>query len=80
MMRRVALLLGLVLTCLAEATTGAEDKPLFRFAQVNDLHVQATEPAVQSPEQQTYKQANEKARWVVEAINGETLLPPLILW
>jgi predicted MPP superfamily phosphohydrolase len=55
--------------------SGAEPKPLFRFAQVNDLHVQATEPPVRSEQQQTYKSANEKARWVVEAING-TLLPP----
>jgi hypothetical protein len=56
------------------ATSGADEKPLFRFAQVNDLHVQATEPAVQSAQQQTYKHANEKARWAVEAING-TVLP-----
>jgi predicted MPP superfamily phosphohydrolase len=57
------------------ATCGIDEKPSFRFAQVNDLHVQATEPAVQSAQQQTYKQANEKARWAVEAING-AVLPP----
>lgn len=75
MIRYVGLLLGSVLTCFAGVTTEAEEKPLFRFAQVNDLHVQATEPAVKLPGQQTYERANEKARWVVEAINGLTLGP-----
>lgn len=60
---------------MARAARGADEKPLFRFAQVNDLHVQATEPPVQSAQQQTYNQANEKGRWVVETIN-RTLLPP----
>ena len=54
---------------------GADAKPLFRFAQVNDLHVQASEPAVTSSRQQTYAKANEKARWVVDAINSQTLGP-----
>ena len=55
-----------------DEASGVDGKPLFRFAQVNDLHVQAIEPAVKSP-QQTYERANEKARWVVEAINDQTL-------
>ena len=49
------------------------EEPVFRFVQMNDLHVQATEPAAVSLEQQTYKHANEKARWVVEAINSGLL-------
>jgi len=65
---------------LAQAATknasGAMEKPLFRFAQVNDLHVQATEPAVKTARQQTYKHANEKARWVVEAIREGKVVPP----
>jgi hypothetical protein len=58
-----------------QATGEGEEKPRFRFVQVNDLHVQATEPAVPSSQQRTYKLANEKARWVVEAIHSGTLGP-----
>jgi hypothetical protein len=54
---------------------GTDANPLFRFAQVNDLHVQAGEPAVTSSRQQTYAKANEKARWVVDAVNCQTLGP-----
>ncbi|MCX7426480.1 MAG: metallophosphoesterase [Planctomycetia bacterium] len=54
----------------------ADQKPLFRFVQVNDLHVQAAEPALASQDQQTYKQANDKSRWVVEAISAASFPPP----
>jgi hypothetical protein len=54
---------------------GADANPLFRFAQVNDLHVQASEPGVAASRQQTYAKANEKARWVVDAIDSQTLGP-----
>jgi predicted phosphodiesterase len=58
------------------ATAGrAGEEPLFRFVQVNDLHVQASEPRVQSPQLQTYPQANQKAHWLVEAINSQTISP-----
>jgi Calcineurin-like phosphoesterase len=53
---------------------GEDEKPVCRFVQINDLHVQASEPAVR-PAQETYKHANERARWLVEAINRETFCP-----
>ena len=52
-----------------------EDKPLFRFVQINDLHVQAAEAAVESPKPKNYARANEKAGWLVEAINREAFAP-----
>lgn len=54
--------------------SSADTTLLFRFVQLNDLHVQASEPAV-TASQQTYAQANEKARWVVAAIKDRTLGP-----
>jgi len=60
----------------SDGSRRAGDKPLFRFAQINDLHIQATEPALQSPRQQTYARANEKARWVVDVLNDPARVPP----
>ncbi len=57
-----------------DAGSSADTTLLFRFVQLNDLHVQASEPAV-TASQQTYAQANEKARWVVAAIKDRTLGP-----
>jgi hypothetical protein len=54
---------------------GVDANPLFRFAQVNDLHVQASESGVTASRQPTYAKANEKARWVVDAINSQALGP-----
>lgn len=54
---------------------GKGDKPLFRFVQINDLHVQADDSPAQSPKPRTYARANEKARWLVEAINREAFAP-----
>lgn len=58
-----------------DGATDAAPKPLFRFVQVNDLHVQAAHPALRSPQQQTYKDANVRARWVLNAIEDRMLLP-----
>lgn len=58
--------------------TAAPPKPLFRFVQVNDLHVQATEPAP-TPRQRTYTLANEKARWLVETIGSLVPAPELVV-
>jgi len=54
---------------------GPSDGPLFRFLQINDLHVQEPGSPAQSPHPGTYARANEKARWLVEAINREAFAP-----
>jgi hypothetical protein len=57
------------------AREGSAKGPLFRFVQVNDLHVQSDDSASPAPKPKNYARANEKARWVVEAINREAFLP-----
>ncbi|HYE72857.1 MAG TPA: metallophosphoesterase, partial [Blastocatellia bacterium] len=54
-------------------TPGSPQEPLFRFIQINDLHVQSTDPTL--PPIGNYNKANEKARWVIRAINREMFCP-----
>ena len=51
---------------------GKADMPLCRFVQTNDLHVQAD-----GAPQQTYQRANEKARWLVDALRRHAFGPPI---
>lgn len=53
---------------------GAGDSPSFRFVQVNDLHVQADDLPGQPP-RRSYRRANEKARWLVDAIDRQVFGP-----
>ncbi len=57
------------------------ERPLFRFVQLNDLHVQAADAPGLSPRPKGYARANEKARWIVEAINREAIVsrPDLVV-
>lgn len=48
--------------------------PLFRFVQVNDLHTQAADEHLDQTKL-SYERANEKARWLLNAINEEQLFP-----
>jgi hypothetical protein len=57
------------------AARGADGRPLFRFVQTNDLHVQAEGPTTQPAKRRGYNRANEKARWLVEAINRQDFCP-----
>ena len=51
------------------ATAPSEpEKPLFRFVQWNDIHIDATTPS-------DYKLANEKAKYLVESLNAAALFP-----
>ncbi len=61
-------------TALVAHAAAAGKIPLLRFVQVNDLHVQASEPAV-PPRILTYNLAHEKAQWLVARINDQTLFP-----
>ena len=45
------------------------DEPLLRFIQINDLHIQAPPQPDGLPKPPGYALANDKARWLVEAIN-----------
>lgn len=49
------------------------DEPLVRFIQINDLHIQAPPQPDGLPKPKGYALANEKARWLVEAINREQI-------
>lgn len=49
------------------------EEPLFRFVQLNDLHVQSSDSTL--PQVGGYKEANDRARWVVKAINDEKFCP-----
>jgi hypothetical protein len=46
---------------------------LFYFAQINDLHVQAADPTL--PYVEPYPLANERAHWLIDAINKESFCP-----
>jgi hypothetical protein len=54
---------------LGAAAAKSDDEPLLRFIQVNDLHIQAPPQPDGLPKPDGYALANEKARWLVEAIN-----------
>jgi len=58
---------GTILAVGAAAKPG--DEPLLRFIQINDLHIQAPPQPDGLPKPSGYALANEKARWLVEAIN-----------
>jgi hypothetical protein len=67
-----ALMLGATRAANAEAEAPTEtgtspSEPLFRFLQVNDLHIQH--------EGKGYKDANLRASWLFDAIEGETHFP-----
>lgn len=49
----------------------SDEEPCFRFVQVTDLHVQP-----HPPRKDSYRDASEKTRWIVETINRETFTPP----
>jgi predicted MPP superfamily phosphohydrolase len=59
--------IGLGRAASTAAPVGTE-KPLFRFVQWNDTHIDATTPS-------DYKLANEKAKYLVESLNAATLFP-----
>ncbi len=51
----------------------AEDQPVFRFLQVNDVHVQQEEGWTHP----TYRDANRRAIWLFENLNNPKFFPPL---
>jgi len=55
------------------ASSGTEEEPLFRFLQINDVHLQQ-EHGFTSP---TYRDANRRARWLVEHLADPEFFPPL---
>ncbi len=54
---------------LGAAAAHPGDEPLLRFIQINDLHIQAPPQPDGLPKPGGYALANDKARWLVEAIN-----------
>jgi hypothetical protein len=50
------------------AAPSAAERPLFRFVQWNDTHIDASTPS-------GYKLANEKAQYLVESLNAATFFP-----
>lgn len=50
-----------------------DDDILFRFLQLNDLHVQQAEGFTHP----TYKDANRRVRWVLENLSNPVVFPPL---
>lgn len=65
-------------SAVAVGTAAAQpgDGPLLRFIQINDLHIQAPPQPDGLPKPEGYARANDKARWVVEAINRGRLAEP----
>jgi len=55
------------------APSSSEEPPLFRFLQINDVHLQQ-ESGFTSP---TYRDANRRARWLVEHLADSEFFPPL---
>ena len=56
-----------------DASLVPEDPPLFRFLQINDVHVQQ-EGGFTHP---TYRDANRRAHWVIENLSNPEFFPPL---
>ncbi|HSQ76017.1 MAG TPA: metallophosphoesterase [Bacteroidota bacterium] len=51
----------------------AEDQPVFRFLQINDVHVQQEEGWTHP----TYRDANRRAIWLIENLNNPEFFPSL---
>ena len=56
-----------------ESPSGSEDQVLFRFLQINDVHVQQ-QSGFTHP---TYRDANRRARWLIENLTNPNFFPPL---
>lgn len=52
-------------------------EPIFRFLQFNDLHVQSSNTRYRPKSGSTYRNANLRALWLLEAINNNNFFKPL---
>ena len=52
-------------------------EPVFRFLQINDLHVQSSNTRYRPKTGSTYRNANLRALWLLEAINNNKFFKPL---
>lgn len=52
-------------------------EPIFRFLQINDLHVQSSNTRYRVKTGSTYKNANLRVLWLLEAINNNEFFKPL---
>lgn len=52
-------------------------EPIFRFLQINDLHIQSSNTRYRPKTGPTYRNANLRALWLMEALNNKKFFKPL---